>query len=358
MDFKSLLADFKQSTAKQKTKPTTPDILTTNNITKRKSTTPIETIYIICPPPHKVTTGGPEALHQLCDMINTFTILQSYMLYINPPYTFLPTSTSSTAYKHYNAPFATITSPEENSLCIWPECWTKYAKNAFDTRVAIWWLSVNNNDGFQDWDDETILHLYQSEYAKQHLTKHVKRKENIIGLFEYIPMYETPTGAREMDIVYNPKKGMHYTDQIINHLSNKYNIQPIGYPTPLTSAEVREFLSNSKIYIDFGPHPGMDRLPREAALCGCLVITNSEGAAANSKDVPIPSGYKLKEFDVERACALLRKSLEEYEERKKDFDGYREWIHGQYDGMKDCILDFVDVLKDGNKKRKIDDVQE
>jgi len=33
-----------------------------------------------------------------------------------------------------------------------------------------------------------------------------------------------------------------------------------------------------QVYIDFGHHPGQDRLPREAVQCGCVVITGKRGS--------------------------------------------------------------------------------
>jgi len=47
------------------------------------------------------------------------------------------------------------------------------------------------------------------------------------------------------------------------------------------------------MYIDFGTHPGKDRIPREAALRNCIVLTNRNGAADNNVDVPIPNEYKI-----------------------------------------------------------------
>jgi hypothetical protein len=49
----------------------------------------------------------------------------------------------------------------------------------------------------------------------------------------------------------------------------------------------------SKLYIDFGHHPGKDRLPREAAIHGCCVITGLYGSAGNALDVNIPPAYKI-----------------------------------------------------------------
>ena len=48
-----------------------------------------------------------------------------------------------------------------------------------------------------------------------------------------------------------------------------------------------------QVYIDFGHHPGQDRLPREAAACGCLVVTGTRGSAGFHADVPLPPALKL-----------------------------------------------------------------
>ena len=52
-------------------------------------------------------------------------------------------------------------------------------------------------------------------------------------------------------------------------------------------------LRRAKIYLDLGNHPGKDRLPREAAMAGCCVITNQRGSAYFDADVPTPHKYKI-----------------------------------------------------------------
>ena len=61
----------------------------------------------------------------------------------------------------------------------------------------------------------------------------------------------------------------------------------------MSTEEVAELLNRSKVYIDFGNHPGKDRFPREAAISGCCIITGQRGAAANDIDVMIPRSYKF-----------------------------------------------------------------
>lgn len=90
----------------------------------------------------------------------------------------------------------------------------------------------------------------------------------------------------------------------------------------------------------------MDRLPREAALAGCVVFTNVEGAANFNEDVPLPSEFKFRSFDVGKICTTLRDCCcvyhhAEYVEKMKP---YREWILGQEQQMKVCVDRFIDKV--------------
>ena len=96
----------------------------------------------------------------------------------------------------------------------------------------------------------------------------------------------------------------------------------------MTSSEVEECLSEAKVYIDFGEHPGKDRIPREAAVCGCCVVTGRRGAAGNDVDVPIHPRYKFADR-LENIPAILdciRRLLAEYPQRIADFAAYRASI--------------------------------
>ncbi len=89
----------------------------------------------------------------------------------------------------------------------------------------------------------------------------------------------------------------------------------------LREAEVAQLLGQSMVYIDFGHHPGKDRLPREAASSGCCVIVGRTGSAAIFQDVPIADRYKIamEPPDLDAAVACIRTTLDEYENRVDDF---------------------------------------
>lgn len=81
-------------------------------------------------------------------------------------------------------------------------------------------------------------------------------------------------------------------------------------------------------YIDFGNHPGMDRLPREAAINGCCIMTGVQGAADNEIDIPIPRSYKFDEtkHSLEDIIKRIREILLNYDEHVNSFALYRERI--------------------------------
>ena len=97
---------------------------------------------------------------------------------------------------------------------------------------------------------------------------------------------------RENVVLYNPVKGIEHTNEIINRCyGSNFTFVKIEN---LTRTEIRDLALQSKVYIDFGHHPGKDRIPREMAACGCIVITGNEGTAQSDIDVPIgPRKFKM-----------------------------------------------------------------
>lgn len=86
--------------------------------------------------------------------------------------------------------------------------------------------------------------------------------------------------------MYNPIKGYKYSKKIIKNLSKNKNIKFIALKG-MTVAEIREISKKAKVYIDFGHHPGKDRIPRETAILGCIVIVGKRGSARYKEDISI-----------------------------------------------------------------------
>ena len=371
-DFASLLGQLQQSAHNLATETRTgrPHISTGSDVEGQQprkrsrqldasTFPPVQKIFLVCPA--GAQTGGPEALHQLCDQLNESTNIPAYMLYVvsdGVAVSFASRSKTPAPYCHYNAPAVShdaLRRGNPSCLIVWPECWTDEMMDYLDhcksepTPCAIWWLSVDNNTRrFKDWTRKDIIHLHQSEYAKHHLLAHGAKY--IYQMTEYISNPPNPDNSinRSIDVLFNPLKGVHYTDAIRKRSGAAIQFRPIGAGPEgsirISPDEVRGLLLRAKVYMDFGPHPGMDRLPREAALAGCLVVTNQEGAAQYHEDVPLPAKYKVRVFDPEAIHKLLKDLLENVETRNSDLEEYRAWIQGQKDEMKVCVANLVEEL--------------
>ena len=96
-------------------------------------------------------------------------------------------------------------------------------------------------------------------------------------------------------------------------------------------------MAKSKIYIDFGNHPGKDRIPREASASHCVVVTGKRGSAANQIDVPIPDDFKFDdsigndEKIIPQIVEKLRSILKNFRAEHDRQNSYRDEIYSQPD---------------------------
>jgi hypothetical protein len=277
-------------------------------------------IYILTPP--ATLTGGPEALFQLSDAINKqggsgITLFSNY--HQDP----IPED-----YKKYE----TITdqqleiSPE--NLIVLPEVWTHLINdpNFSNISKAVWWLSVDNNGNRNNvnFKDDTI-HLYQSYYAEDFLKS--KGTKNMLPIFDYLSdsYFEDRNLKEKKNLICYSIKGERIANQIKPYLPD-YEFVMLNN---MTRDGVIETLRCSKVFIDFGHHPGKDRIPREAALLNNCVITNRKGSANFQKDIPILDRYKIENEDITQMVNLIKDCIENFNERINDFKKYRKEIQNQ-----------------------------
>jgi hypothetical protein len=97
----------------------------------------------------------------------------------------------------------------------------------------------------------------------------------------------------------------------------------------MTRKEILGTLGRAKVYIDFGEHPGKDRIPREAAAMGACIIVNRRGSAANSVDIPIPGDFKIDDrrpgFET-LAVEKINTLMSDFDRQATRFDAYRQSI--------------------------------
>lgn len=329
-------------------------------------------IYIACPA--SFATGGTELLHQLCFKLNQNNI-DAFMYYygknLNNPV--------AERFKKYKTKYVTSFADNRENIVFIPEVNTDLVEKFKLSKKFIWWLSVDNykifykeyftfnfnnlntikekvkyilkyfiklkNENKKLFTDKKIMHLVQSKYAEEFLKIKGIEQENILYLSDYLNedffVKDISTKNRENNILYNPKKGIKITRKIMK-LFPQYNYIPLQNMTP---TELKELYLKSKIYIDFGNHPGKDRIPREAAILGCIVLTNKKGSAKYFEDVTILEKYKYFDDDIKRLGDDIQYIFNNYEEIFQEYESYRNKIKNEENIFENEILNLIKILK-------------
>lgn len=314
---------------------------------------PNTTIYVVCPA--NIASGGPELLHQLgSELIRQGFVANMY--YYNRKHGVNPVPK---VYQKYLVPYVDAIRDSSQNILIIPETLSILCSKigGESIRKILWWLSVDNylksfslhlsryiergdflqssllNHGLVFPKYEFLEHWVQSEYARQFIVKNGVSADKIyyvgdyLSLDTHLPIEEHTANGRYDWVAFNPAKGFEFTKKLIANAKN-VEWKPIHGMLP---HEVHEVLLKSKVYIDFGNHPGQDRLPREAAIAGCCIITGMRGAAGNDIDVPVPIEYKFNDID-DNIPVILRKinyCIRNYDECQSDFYSYRSLICNQ-----------------------------
>jgi len=310
-------------------------------------------IYIACLP--KFATGGTELLNQFGAELMARGV-DVRMLYHGAE-----GDPVAPRFKKYAVPYVTdIASPGADDVIVVPEVLTDLLYEWPGMRKVIWWLSIDfyfrsfwskrnlrrrwlQRKRFYRFDDPQVMHFVQSDYARGYLTG---RNVAVTGdLSDYLGddfIASAAQGAnaqRQPIVVYNPKKGIAFTRKLMA-LAPDVTFRAIENMTPV---EVAALLQSAAVYIDFGNHPGKDRIPREAAISGCIVVVGKRGSANSSIDVPIDPMFK---FDTDKAglaatAELLRRAVRDPQAYIPMFDGYRAMISGEKKIFQHQVDDFI-----------------
>jgi len=307
-------------------------------------------IIIFCP--NNSETGGVECLHQLCDVLRSNNI-DAYMYYYKKSsYESIPNQ-----YRQYNIKVLEKFKDDSSQLVVLPEIFCEHMFLFKKSVVFIWWLSIDNyfKYCFSNMNiisktkhilksilnssikykfkfenlNSNVQHLCQSQYAKEFLLKKSVNLSKTHMLNDYInEVYTTPSQTNKIikkDIVlYNPKKGFQYTEKIIKTNPDINFIPLINY----TKEELYDLFKTAKVYIDFGNHPGRDKIPREACALDCIIFVGRSGSAMNDIDVPIGSTFKIdfEDFHPIEIGNNIRLSFSDYYDLVNDFKSYKSII--------------------------------
>ncbi len=326
-------------------------------------------IYIFCPA--NFATGGPEALHQLAHHLNKLGF-NAFMYYENAHHIIDPVHPF---YKKYTVPYVKEVENDKNHLLILPEAALDplFKKEFSEIRKVIWWLSVTyyylklhskirrsrrklsywirklyNPIQFATLDkirEMGVPCIAHSHYSLIHL------KENNIQPIGQISDYMSKSFFELVDenlvkediIIYNPKKNGEFLDKIIK-LTPKLRWMPL---IDLSPEEVAQWMNKAKLYVDFGFHPGKERMPRESCIMNCCMIIGRDGSAMYDEDMPILDKYRFEKEDqnIPKIVEIINQCLTNYNEEIKNFIPYKKILYKEEEKF---ILDIKSVFVQEN----------
>ena len=313
------------------------------------------------------TTGGVELLHQLAFELNKYSVVNAQLYYFEKPDR-LPQPLQPQIYTdRYHTKYVNekLINPP---VVIFPET-LAYAANAKDFKDSlkiIYWESVDNYyhdnvpEHLKDVFPIDCLHLTQSYYATDHVTNklHVP-KTNILSCTDYLSeeFFSTPSTTKERQnvVTYNPRKlrGKNNTPFVQRLFASLEDENIITFPLEhYSTKDLIKLLDNSKLYMDFGNHPGKDRIPREAAIRGSCVMTGLTGAARFNQDIYIPGKYKIAdtEENIPKIIDRIHYIFNNFSICTKDFDLYREKIKREKALFELEVKDLVKTIVERSNK--------
>ena len=308
--------------------------------------------------PRGSETGGPEALHQLAAALSS----GSQEAFLWDPYHADVLAEATSYYSQYGVQW-TDSAPVAGDVLVVPETMGELIPRFYGhCQCVFWWLSVDNFFVADRYPLAILLkifpkviHAAQSHYAQDFLRQQGVQSLRLTDYLnaEFVTRFREDsalqeTAARQFDIAINPAKGFDRSSKVITACSDLNFV----LLERMSREEVINSLSSSKVYLDLGSHPGTDRIPREAALLGCVVVTNKRGSAGNQIDVPIDKElfkYADEKFGFEATVkeALLQ-ILSSVEDSKSKQDRYVGWITEAKNRFNDEVSTLVSKTKSSN----------
>ena len=308
-------------------------------------------IYLLCPW-HK--TGGPEDIHQLCHAINTrgghdFEALIVYYQ-AGPGFADLPADgvlyTGEGYYDSAEIRRAAIIEDHPGNVVVLPEVLPLESLQGIGSCLKVsWWLSLAVGLRWKDAHLEACREGAWMAFHARHAWSEIVPAVADLGasgrclmLSDYIRKafwrFPWDPGHKRDLVVYNANR-----DRGTGLLCARMGIPALGL-CGLDQKGVMAALAGAKVYVDLGFHPGKDHLPREAAILGCVVITNRQGCAVNSEDLPIAE-----------KCANDMEVLVRIGEGFTDYHGayarqsdYHAMLRGEQSVFLEQVREFLDRL--------------
>lgn len=340
-------------------------------------------IYIICP---YNQSGGPRSLHQLGNKL----IDAGFNVFMYYGYRSENTLTNTPLYSDCKAKIAKDIEDRKENILIVPESDTGWLNKYSKIKKVIWWLSLYfylENDTWWISKFRTVFlgqpkimsylryahtklsssnfayvhpkelkkidyHLYNCEYVRDYLLDHnilVDKMGYLCGPIDIKKIDKKNVMMnKENFILYNPAKASPYIlNKVLRYMKEKYPYYELQPLHGISHENVLEYLKKAKVYLDLGYFPGPERMPREACMNYCNIITSTTGAAANNNDVPIPQNFKfdLKKKNVSKICELMVDMCDNYNEYVHYYNEYRNKTISQINNFDRDVNNFIKIIR-------------
>lgn len=180
----------------------------------------------------------------------------------------------------------------------------------------------------------------------------------------YVAEYCKWRGIDKVFVLHNPVRDEYYIES--GHQTVKKNVILFGPKTSklliaicrlyfsykvvrlkhLPAETVKQHMKEAKVFAEFGNNSGRDRMLREAALMGCVVISNTRGSAALYNDMPIPSQYKIPDtfYNYPRILKMLKKCIVHYSFMVAGFDEYVQVLNIEKKNFSTNVKEIFSVI--------------
>ena len=327
--------------------------------------------YIVCP--YGLITGGPDALHQMVYYLRQIG-KDAEIAYVK---TFSPKTVMSVPkpYSCYTESFVCFSEIKDSSdiVIICSETYIHYTTKFHKAKIYIWWLSVDNNKigtqlgkkslyllglplrmiihqlkylkygreiiknnvckkqyKFKN-ERKNITHLCASYYAFDYVSSKTANDAylcieplSLLFLKNFLAFKDNKMENRQNIVLYNPRKSQNFVRCLSNYDKSISFVPLCGF----SQIELINMYKKAKLFVDFGPFPGAERMPKEAVLFGCTIITGKNGASAYYGDVPIPNDFKFNASSraIPSICKQIHFCLDKYDSICSMFNVYRETV--------------------------------
>ena len=316
-------------------------------------------IQVVCQ--RRLVSGGAESLHNLVLQLRGIG-LRANLVYF--PEVGVDEAQTSYYFADYGL-LPTALDDSRETIVIFPETLCMEALKLKHAQAAIWWLSVDNFLRIKYgnlWDKwryfksvmrgerpfggvkalRRLRHFSKCRYDEIFLAKHGIHFERITGPISYryieaSKCLDVWLRQKKDWILYSPETPKSILTLVRIELPKVALVEMKGY----SSDEMISLYRQAKVFMDFGNHPGQERMPREAAVMGCFVITGMKGAAANDEDLPLAPKYKLnvRSFMFTSTLTdLVNEAIKQHESMWLDQRYFRRYVAEQFDNQRKQLI--------------------